>query len=319
MSEVAGAAMHEYRWFESEGLCMAINRASGNSMSEFGLEPDLQVQVQDLLDAVLLADHDPLLQCLEIWSGQDFDWKPMIAVKSDDTEENMVDQIGANSSLHNQSHLPRLTVSLSSLEGQRRTIYLAIAHDELRQMPELPEQWRSLVKLSRHATLYEAVLQKKRLHTDEFQKVGPGALLLLPDSFSSLWAVQLRPIKTENISEALSISGELSIENNAIRLVPDDAIKPYDKPASSDVDQSDNLDMEISLETPLLINQLYAESAWKSGQNVLVALPQLLETIPVVVECQLRKLKLPGRVIPLGSGYAVLLDSSGSTSNVSED
>ncbi|MFK7855249.1 MAG: hypothetical protein AB8B79_14095 [Granulosicoccus sp.] len=319
MSEVAGAAMHQYRWFESDGLYMAINRASGNSISELGLEPDSHIHVQDLLDAVLLADHDPLLQCLEVWSGQVFDWTPMTAAKPDNPQEETVDQLNADNSLHYQTHLPRLTISLSSLEGQKRTIYLAIAHDELRQMPELPEQWQSLVKLTRHARLYEAVLQKKILRTDEYEKLCPGALLLLPDSFSSLWAVQMQPISAENSSEAPAISGELSTESNAIRLMPNEAIQQHDQTVGSDADQSAELDMEISLKTSLLINQLYAESAWQSGQNVLIALPQLLESVPVVIKCQMHKLKLQGRVVSLGSGYAVLVDGPDLSNDANED
>lgn len=348
---MGGSVIPVYRWFECDGLYMAIDQTSGGSLAELGLGHDLQAQVMHLMDAVLLADHDPLLQFLEAWGEQVFDWKPVSSTASSNVDE--VEYIGddpaasedssvAEIPLHQHTHLPRLTVSLSSLEGQKRVVYLAIPHDELIQMPTFPEQWHSLVALKRYTHQFDVVLQEKILRAREQEKLEPGAFVLLSASFSDSWALQLQPVEggsSEPADAVLPMRAELNAENNAIRLCKPDIALSDDQQAllavsdeqeilqtrvqpdsgAADSDQALARLMKIRFKAPVLINQLYSNSAWQSGNNVLIALPESLESAAVEIALIGSDLIFYGRIVALGKGFGVLLDNTTLTKISNQD
>ncbi|MFK7994278.1 MAG: hypothetical protein AB8B87_09075 [Granulosicoccus sp.] len=297
-----------YRWFESDGMYMAIEEQSTTSLLDLELDPASGAEVQDLLDAVLLAGHDPLLQCLDAWSGHEFDWTPVrVAPTPGEGDVAIADTPGTARPLHKLTHVPRLTVSLSSQEGQKRSIFLAIPDKELADMPVFPEQWQPLVHLRRHAFQCEIALQLMQLDAHEWDKLQPGSMVLLERSFSERWPVKVHCAMDEIADEAFfgSIKASLLVEDNVVRLL--------EQNERNDKDNTDDYEISIRLQIPVLLNSLYISSAWQSGQNVMAALGEPLQGARVKI---LRYIgsdetlpTLYGSVVSIGRGYGVLLDA----------
>lgn len=392
------SAIPEYRWFESDGLFMAIDQSFGLSLAKLQLAAGLDGELPDLTDAMLLSDQDPLLQCVDAWCNHEFNWKPVrldtVADKanaSTDTDDSNnsnsnddtggTDGVAGNASdnesilvvkpLHQQTQLPKLTVTLSSLEGEKRAVLLAVPNDELANMPDLPEQWQSLVSLTRHSYLYEVVLQDKLMSAVELEKIKPGAFVLLTESFSQAWPIQLSASKGVAMSKDVSavMSAHLQIANNTVRLLQyenseaavDTVLKRIDEECVENELVTDALipeseaqaqeqthaepaseaelgskskaeevradsscttfeaaypTLQVVLSNPVLINQLYVQSAWQSEHNVLVALPEALDGARVrLLYGDQEPISLEGQIMPLGEGFGVLLDDMSSTTN----
>lgn len=327
MSLIDSSVMQKFRWFETEGLYMAIVDMPEKSLIDVELSSSSRAQVPDLLDAMLLAEHDPLLQCLEAWVGADFDWKPAFAnsvVKTaakdgagenpEPSEEQDSSPLGAdvpNLPLHLQTDMPRLTVSLSSLEGAQRTVYLALTHEELLDMPSFPELWQSLVSFKQHLFQCEIGLQSLMLSADDWAKLEPGAMVLLENSFLEQWQVTVHT--TNNLSNAesfiASVNGTIVADSNLVRLV-------QQPPVDASVGNVGAYGVSVRLQTPLLVNELYINSAWQYGQNVSLAMGQPLLGADITLLRHARDSDsseaLHGQIMQIGRGYGVLL--SGGTS-----
>ncbi|MBX2880185.1 MAG: hypothetical protein KTR32_09655 [Granulosicoccus sp.] len=301
-SNASGPILH---WFESDGLYLAVDRTSGHALDGLPMNSTTLAEVPDLVDAMVLADQEPLLQCLDAWLEQSFNWQPahLAGTNAEDEASSADIPSSAGLALHEQTHYPQLTVSLAALEGQRRIVYLSIPHAELKQMPALPEQWQSLVTLTHHACLAHVVLQSSSLSADELIRLKPGGMVLLSDSFAESWPVLLRPDNPATTGSFSPLGATLRAEENILRLVEVETDDPFER-------QADESMLVLTLENPIMINQLYINSAMRSGQNVLIPLPDSLEGARVVVlQGGANEPSMAGCIMPVGRGFGVLLEN----------
>ena len=166
------------RWFESDNFFIALDQTSAKTAesAESPEQSQSQESVTDLHDAVLLAEHEPLLQCLAALLGADVAWQPVREPAA---------------ALHEMSHMPRITATLRSLQGAEQCVYLAIPVDDLDTVPEIPEQWQSLVKFEPHVFHFHPCLQSCVLTDQESDKLVPGSMALIEGSFNDNWPVSL--------------------------------------------------------------------------------------------------------------------------------
>lgn len=294
------------RWFSSDGLHLVIDRSASQVLPELSLPADAQAIVSDLVDAVLLDEQDPLLLCVDDWCGTVFDWKPVPETTSGQNLQSL--------HLHELTDYPRLTVSLSSLQGTPRTIWLAMDGDTLADMPELPESWQSLVRLERHLLPFAVQLQKYRLTSAEQCKIGPGSLLLLPMSYQDQWRVSLYAVDG-TATGSNDLDATLDSQERVVRLVPQSS-------ASSNDAREPEHNTVIELAESMMINKLSMQSVWQAGLNMALPLPGELDGLRVVVRQPLTDFQaaasspsaplpdLTGSLMKVGEGYGVLLDAS---------
>jgi len=322
-----------YRWFESDGLWIAIDEASGRWREDLDMTSVPTDEVQDLLDALLLADHDPLLQCIDASCKQSFNWRPASIASVMTTSEAgegaaSADKDTRPAPLHQQSELPRLTMSLASTQGQARTVFMAIPADESLTMPELPAQWQELVAIQPHVVECLVNLQQGASDATEWVSLKPGALVLLDQAFSDSWAISLHPVSAVNASDVFftDVKGSLSTQHNAVGLLPPELTQmqsqeqeqekqqEQQEQQEQEQEQDNEYQLEIRLELPVLVNQLYIQSAWQSGLNVTASLAEPFSGAGATVHCHNRcaneTQSLRGRVVAIGRGYGVLLDEA---------
>jgi len=261
-------------WFEAEGLHMAVVASEGESSAE----------LSHLTGAVLLADHEPILQCIDAWIGAELDWTPS-------------DSDFSSQALCRHKDNPRLTVSLTSKEGVQRTIYLAIPFEQVVNLPEFEEPWLSLIDLKRHVSQFDVNLQNSQLSDEEADKLEPGSLILLKHSFVEHWPITFIPVVDEPHARACSerVGGVLNMQDNKVTL--------HNLSESQfSCTHSHTSNLSIRLNTPIVLNELYIGSAMDDGQSVSVALAEPLVNASVSVQ------HLQGRIVPVGHGLGVLLE-----------
>ena len=299
-----------YRWFRSDSVFIALDRLrvgeSVDTSTESAALPQaasLQLEpVSDLHDAILLAEYEPLLQCLAALMGQDEPWEPV-------NEPSVA--------LHEMTHMPRITATLTSLQGVQRTIYLAIPVEELEHVSSVPEQWQSLAKIETHVSQFYPCIQSCDFSDEELDKVISGALVLLEESFNERWSIKLGVRSTSiepndplnEIGEKIRISpaydGLFDSKNQTIRL----GQHRGGAASASTLNDSQTL---FFFDEPVMVNHLYAESVWQAGRNFVLALSQSLDELRVGVVLPSRN-ERPGKTLfgslkRVGRGYGVLID-----------
>ncbi len=315
MTDVAHTALPiDLRWFECDGLYMVIDRSGSSALAELGVLSSEQAIVADLVDAVLLDEQDPLLRCLDAWCGTTIEWEPFRSPSSGFSTSREADQgeqvesVDAQQPayLHELVNFPRLTVSLTSLEGTPRTIWLAMDAETLANMPALPDNWQSLVRVNRHLLPCTVQLQKFNLKIEELGKIGPGGLILLPQSFREHWLATVHaPIETLNIMDV-----RIDSTGPIIRMLP----QSNDMVNADTADDASNVLVELA--DDVMINELYMRSVWEAGLNMVLPLPQALVGTRVVVRKSAAEAAMPlpsawsGTLMKVGEGYGVLLDPS---------
>lgn len=292
-----------YRWFESNNVFIALdqidNRLAPIATTDPASERQQQDSVTDLHDAVLLAEYEPLLQCLAAIIGEDQTWCPVRKTSAP---------------LHEMTQMPRITATLKSLQGTSRTVYLAIPINELSDVPAVPEQWQLLVKFESHIFHFHPCLQSCVLSEQEVGKLMPGSMVLLEGAFDDTWPINLT-VQSE-LTNLLSstdfdyqftdiYSAFLNCENQTIRVLQnDDAVNK-----SVGVARDDTL---FLIDEPITVNRLYMESAWQARMNFVLSLAQSLEHTRVrVVQPTANNptgKTLFGTLRKVGAGYGVLVD-----------
>ncbi|ASJ70511.1 hypothetical protein [Granulosicoccus antarcticus] len=318
--ELPGSAL---RWFECNGIYIAIDRTASSALPALGVVADKEAVVMDLIDAVLLDEQDPLLRFLDDWCSTAFDWRPWRATVSDEATEQGSEEaqepqdMVAPVPLHELRGYPRLTGTLISLQGPSRKLLLAIDAESLSMMPEIPEAWQSLVKFQSHLMPYRLQLQQMQLNTEEVEKLEPGALVLLPQSFESDWSIRMEASLAGSILEThCKLHAFLDTTNSRFKLLPGAGPEPngdaQSLTAGTDT-ESEFQSITVELEDSVPINELYTRSVWQSQLNLVLPLAQEFLGSRVVIrtdgvtEHGVTK-NLPGTLMQVGIGYGVLLE-----------
>lgn len=159
----------ERRWFRAGAVALAIDRTSetapdGASIAGAppGDDEDAEA-IERLRDAVLLGEHDVLLDALGDWLAEEGDWRPGEVADGE------------------------FDVTLREVESGRR---IGLAFDE-GTLPTpraaLPRRWRGRVSLLRHRSSAELVLDRFSLGEEDTARWAPGSVVILPGSFRSGW------------------------------------------------------------------------------------------------------------------------------------
>ena len=349
--ELLGVVASNLRWFESDGSVIAIDRSKSTALGELAVPRDQELAVMDLIDAVLLNEQDPLLRCIDDWCNSSFKWRPLRQPQLDPDSDLARRQASESPVLlHELPGYPRLGLSLTSSEGTPRAVLLAIDADTLEQMPALPEAWQSLVQLRSFLRQGSLRLQTLHLSMDEKAKLAPGSLMLLPQSFESVWRANLIDMQAGSPMPAEGIAAEVDLEENRIRLIagqhtnsqsidaaaqsteslPDEGVQHAQEDSTqaptdsnhSEVDQSDSSEQTVTvtveLAQPLPFNDLYTLSVWQAQLNMALTLPGELHGAPVVVWQHVQSGReggtdrLAGQLWRVGQGYGVLLQDDAS-------
>ena len=176
----------ERRWFRAGALALAIDRtseaAAPDGASVAGAPPgdDADAEaIERLRDAVLLGEHDLLLDALDDWLSEEGDWRPGEAADDE------------------------FDVTLRELESGRR-IGLAFGEGAPpTTLAALPRRWRGRVSLLRHRSSAELVLDRFPLGAEDTARWAPGSVVILPGSFRSGWRPVLAvPSEDEHPSTA---------------------------------------------------------------------------------------------------------------------
>jgi len=148
----------ERRWFAAGETRLALDTPQSKAPAAVRL----------LNDAVLLDEHEPLLQCIASWCNTDFDWLP---AAGDDEHS--------------------LAVTLQSNAGRDQQAGLVMPEDVLTSLPPFPDAFTDLVSVCWHATQASLLLDRVKLSAEEVALLVPGSLLLLPASYADLWHAEV--------------------------------------------------------------------------------------------------------------------------------
>lgn len=295
----------DYRWFASDGFYIAIDQTRNSSAENKTSNVVDYAPVSDLRDAILLAEYELLLQCLDDWTGMASEWRPVRAVPGPESEVSSV--------LHELEHLPRITLALRSLDSDGRQLFVCVPVADLKDMPDLPAQWRSVVEIERFITEVQIGIQSWPSSDTEQQSLVPGAMILLRDSYEERWPVSVHSGETSNKWQPSS-----GFEHTQVLLDPDSAsirlLSAADKPSTHRHPAFDKHSVSVRLQQSVSFNSLYAQSIWQAGGAMVLPLPDPIEGARVsvvmrTVDDQPGSADLPGSIVRLGSGLAVLLDN----------
>lgn len=291
-----------YRWFESHGMRIAIDLHKNACFKDIPESAQARQEVSDLLDALLLAENDRLVQCLDEWIGIDGHWRP-VTDSPDDGRAHV--PLG----LHEHTAMPVVTASLKTLDSANQEIYACIPNAELSQLPQLPGKWRDSVRINSHVHEIRLRLFRTGMTAEETTSIEPGAMILLKDSFNEDWEVDIEFVPSQYSRESITnVAVRLDKAASTIRLLPLNEARPE---SSNSVAESRQLSVYLAKHNHF--NRLYAESIWNAGGTMVLALEESIEGARVMVKTDnpepgTNSHCLPGVVVKIGNGLAVLLD-----------
>ena len=181
---------YRWRWFVADDLHLRLRCASGDGNFDAGkavgdTETEVNEQIALFNDAIGLAEHEPLLTCIDHWCAAALDWQPVAA--------------GAQVPLSSDSDVEALTgadadVTLTALNGPERTVELALTVERLASMPSYPSELADMAALTWRQISVALCIDRFELSDDDIQRLGPGALIVLPASFNEVWIGDIRKV-----------------------------------------------------------------------------------------------------------------------------
>gem|GEM_PF-3532942 len=268
------------RWFVDGDVGLAID------------VPERQAPVFDALqDAVLLGDLDPLLQHVAQLFDRDFDWVP-----TTDERPLHVSVIGGSDSRIALA-LPETLRDRLPVPGERAR---GSAAD--RRRPERaagPENDTDRPpRLVAHRQLARVVLDSMPLDAGDLERLGPGALLLLPASFESQW----RALLVLDACDSFRLPVLVDRTSEAVRAHPG----PPRHPDGA----SHECWLTVALVSPVEIALDRWSSDSQAGCDLADGAAMVIETAGDAPDQAVRRCSgLAGRLITLGRGHAVVLDN----------
>ena len=164
---------------QSLTLCIdfAIDDKSGDKSGEAAEQLCNDTVKNAFQSAIALAEQDPLLQCVSSWLNQDFDWQPLTVKDSQEIETDLAPDI-----------IPDVT--LYSAKSTRHKIGLSFRNN-IDCLPIFPAEFGEFVELQRRKQWLSLCLASLQLSDVDVQRLKPGSLVLLPDTFKDQYAVEL--------------------------------------------------------------------------------------------------------------------------------
>ncbi len=293
-----------WRWFVADDLLLRLRCASGNgefkaAESIGDTKPDIDKQIALFNDAIALAEHEPLLTCIDHWCAAALDWQPLpvdeqVPLSSGSDAKPL---IGAD-----------VDVTLNALDGPERIVQLALTAERLVNMPAFPAELARVVALDWRQIPVALCIDRFELSVDDIQRLAPGALIVMPASFNEIWYGSIREVAQYGDSTSVQIdaaTGELTRIFDRMHIV--------DTQSASSSDETSSLTSTLSIVLADLISVDVRK--WRTGS---AARPDLIACGPLcgkrvcldlitgtsVVE------KFTGEVVSLGMGQAVRLLAS---------
>ena len=286
------------RWFVADDLYLCICGVSGSEKFESdvsidGTESDQQVAL--FQDAIVLAEHEPLLSCIDHWLGVALDWRPISV-----SEQVLPDPAVIHESLTGAS----VDVTLTALDGPERQVELVLTEQRLASMPAFPTELATMAALTWRQIPVDLFIDRFVLGNDDIERLGPGALIVLPASFHEKWLGSVREVTQKSESVGVRIDAMTGGLSRLCDQKQNDARQP--ESSNSSTTQSPMLN--VMLADPLNIDvrqwhvasaapQRLATSGPLGGQRVRL---QLIVDTSVVDN-------FAGEIVSLGTGYAVRL------------
>jgi len=258
------------RWFEASDFLLAIDQLEAHRY-ECASKP--LAAMDGWLDAVLLDEQGPLLQCIANWAQNDFDWQP----------------------LTNTSNLS-LDMTVASLAGTQRTLGLVCPAHNTQLLPTLPESLSTLLSVQHHKEQVRVCLDEFVLTAEELEKCETGGFVLLSGSFHSSWVVQLH-------------SFESSQTVLAARLDPASAsLSPLSQPCELVEDGDKRIRVLLHEHTLLDHNHRRSDKA-DIQSGVMLPIPPLEQSaVDVEIITSEGVTVFEASLLRIGNGFAVRLD-----------
>ncbi len=194
-----------------QSLTLCIDYAIGGKGGEAAEQLCNDTASNSFQSAIALAEQDPLLQCVSSWLNQDFDWQPVPASDSQELEPDLMPEI-----------TPDITpdITLRSAKSTRHRIGLSF-RENIDRLPTFPAEYGEIVELQKHKQTVSLCLASLQLSDADVQRLKPGSLVLLPESFKDQCEVELFA-SPSGTHVALA---KLDHRNNNLRFA-DDAMQP---------------------------------------------------------------------------------------------
>ena len=260
------------RWFEAGEAWLAIDTDTTES----------DAPIRTLEDAVLLHDHDPLLQCLASWCGDDFEWTPASADKFE-----------------------HVAVTVQSRAGRTLTAGLGMPDELLESLPPFPERFAELVRVGWHRTKASLLLDQVTVSAFESTNLQPGSLLLLPGSFAELWQATLRFDQPDDRAARVYVqpaTGMLSFDGWD-SLSPTEPVD--DISLASNVTEPASVTVDVFLESRVPIDLNDWLEASESGSALASTDGFFRRSLRITAGSQ----TLSATLMIVGDGYGALIDS----------
>lgn len=286
------------RWFEADGVSLsistvmaAVDGASGYASSDNAFP--WSSETMDMCDALLLDAQDPLLRCIDAWLGKELDWQQISYPNGE----------------------PERVLTLNSLVGPDRQVSLVMSRDELDALPPFPADWQPFVSATHNVLLAQVLLDRVQVSTRELEKIEPGALVLLPASFESVWRVSLLVEAESDMAQEFVTHCQASLQ------MPDSAIAiaPLKHPGEKPLEAENAEYIVVVAEELLSINMLRARNAWQRDMVDEYAFSSSQTKLRVQVrpgtgtsaDGQVDSSRvLSGILVGMGRGYGVLIDGA---------
>lgn len=228
--------------------------------------------------ACLLGDVELLLQAVELWQDIDIDPRPMAGSPP-----------GNGCRIHIRAHA-RATGAPHADVRQCRPLLLEIPRDRLPSMNGVDAAVAAVIDTEATRLPASLTLAEVTLDDSERARLTPGALLLLPGSFSGDWRVSLR---IDGLATQ-TVEGRLNAES---RMLCIDRWQTLDAAAASDT-------ARLRVDLPLSVDPLEILPAGCSGD---VALNHALQQQSVgILDGEQRIAE--GKLLAIGQGQAVLIE-----------
>lgn len=312
----AAVARQQYgsrrRWFVADDLHLCLRCASDNkkfetveAVGDTNAEADEQIAL--FQDAIALAEHEPLLTCIDHWCAAALDWQPLpVAGQVPLSPGSVVEALtGAD-----------VDVTLSALNGPERTVELALTAQRLASMPAFPPELAELAALSWRRISVALCIDRFVLGNDDIERLGPGALIVLPASFNEVWLGNLREVgEGDEVVRQNSEPTAVRIDaatGELLRLFDKKQVDDWQFAASSaDTSTSQSPILNVMLADPITVDV----RQWRAAS---AALPRLTACGPFCGQRVCLQLttgtsvvdKFAGEIVSLGSGYAVRLSTT---------
>lgn len=175
------------RWFVADDLRLCLRCTSNDGKFETVDETNDKADKQIALfqDAIALAEHEPLLTCIDHWCAAALDWRPLPAAEQVPLSPACVVEGLTGTDVD---------VMLSALNWPERTVELALTAQRLASMPAFPAELTDMAALSWRQISLALCIDRFVLSNDDIERLGPGALIVLPASFNEVWLGDVREV-----------------------------------------------------------------------------------------------------------------------------